>query len=181
MLCFLYLPLEPGDVMETVPGQLARQFLHHVTEDHRVHVFTQHVKQEPIPHFAASHYQIYRLLFDESVPHPEQVDAHARRENYNHPVHDGHEGKQGEDYEPEPEEDVDLLVDDVEREDAHGVVFLQLAGDAVFEEGALGHPGEDLDHGIDAVLLVAVDELDDLDPEHEERAVEETVHEEHLP
>lgn len=167
--------------METVSGQLARQFLHHVAEDHRVHVLTQHVKKEPVAHFAPPHYQIYRLFFDESVSHPKQVDAHTRRKYYYHPVYDGDKGEDGQDDEPEPEEDVDLLVDDVEREDTHCVVFLQLAGDAVFEEGAFGHPGKDLDHWVHAVFLVAVDECDHFDSEHEERSIEETIHEEHLP
>jgi phage baseplate assembly protein gpV len=40
--------------------------------------------------------------------------------------------------EPEPEERVDLLVDDVERHDAEGIVFLYSSRWAVFMKGALG-------------------------------------------
>lgn len=39
-------------------------------------------------------------------------------------VDDVDAGDDGEDDEPEPESDIDLLVDDVESQDTHGVVFL---------------------------------------------------------
>lgn len=44
----------------------------------------------------------------------------------------------GENDEPEPEDGVDLLVDDVEGHDAEGVELLYAAGGAVLVEGALG-------------------------------------------
>ena len=47
-------------------------------------------------------------------------------------------GHDSEDDEPEPEHDVDLLVDDVQGKDAHGVVSLNCAGGTIFVEGALG-------------------------------------------
>ena len=51
------------------------------------------------------------------------------------------EGEEGEDDEPEPEEDVDLLVDDVEGEHAQAVVPGDGAARSVLVEGALGHLG----------------------------------------
>ena len=45
----------------------------------------------------------------------------------------------GQDDEPEPEEDVDLLVDDVEREDAETVKLLHRPGRTKLVECALGH------------------------------------------
>lgn len=60
-------------------------------------------------------------------------------------------------------------------------MLLHVSGYAELVEGALGHPGEDLDHGVDAVLLVAVDEGYHVEAEHEESSVEEAIHEEHLP
>jgi hypothetical protein len=50
-------------------------------------------------------------------------------------------GHDGQDDEPEPEHDVDLLVDDVEGQHAHGVVPLDRAGGTVLVEGALGDSG----------------------------------------
>ena len=55
-----------------------------------------------------------------------------------------------------PDEDVDLLVDDVEREDAHGVVLLDLAGRTELVEGALRHAREDVDHRVDSILLKVI-------------------------
>ena len=54
---------------------------------------------------------------------------------------------------PKPDEDVDLLVDNVERKNAEGVVFLDLTGGAELVERALRHPRKDVDHRIEPVLL----------------------------
>ena len=48
-------------------------------------------------------------------------------------------GDDGEDDEPEPEEDVDLLVDDVHAQHAEGVETLDRAGASVLVEDALCH------------------------------------------
>ena len=50
-------------------------------------------------------------------------------------------GDDGEEDEPEPDEDVDLLVDDVERQDAETVDGLDRARGAVLVERALRHLG----------------------------------------
>ena len=66
---------------------------------------------------------------------------HSKGKKYdtNH-VERGHDS---EDDEPEPEHDVDLLVDDVEGQHAHGVVPLDRAGGTVLVEGALRDPEEE--------------------------------------
>ena len=71
-------------------------------------------------------------------------------------------GDDCEDDEPEPEEDVDLLVQDVHAEDAEGVQGHEGAGTTVFVEGALGHAGEHLGHGVQPVLGVLASELENL-------------------
>jgi hypothetical protein len=48
-------------------------------------------------------------------------------------------GPDGESDEPEPEEDVDLLVDDVHGEDAETVLVLNRSRGTVVVERALGH------------------------------------------
>jgi hypothetical protein len=48
-------------------------------------------------------------------------------------------GDDGEDDEPEPEEDVNLLVHDVHAQHAQGVELLDRAGASVLVEGALRH------------------------------------------
>ena len=58
-------------------------------------------------------------------------------------------GEDGEEGEPDPEEDVDLLVDDVDGEDALRVVPLDGARGAVLAERALGHAREHPRHRVD--------------------------------
>lgn len=70
---------------------------------------------------------------------------------------DNQNGKEGShNDEPEPEEDVGLLVDDVLRKDAHRVVSADGSGSTEFVERALGNTREDVDHGIKALLLIRI-------------------------
>ena len=71
-------------------------------------------------------------------------------------------GDDGEGDEPEPEEDVDLLVEDVHAEDAEGVEPLDGSGPAILVEDALGHLGKDPRHRIDTVLRLHVHEAQHL-------------------
>lgn len=41
-----------------------------------------------------------------------------------------------------PQEDVDLLVQDIQRQHAEGIVLLDASGSSVFVEGTLGHTRE---------------------------------------
>ncbi len=66
--------------------------------------------------------------------------AHGRESDDCEHVQEVHGGQDGQEDEPEPQEDVDLLVDDVEGQHAHGVVLLDRAGGTVLVEVALGHP-----------------------------------------
>lgn len=62
------------------------------------------------------------------------VQQHRR-----YPPHEPRDGGGEQDDEPEPEEGVDLLVDDVEGHHAHCVVRLYRARRSVLVERALGH------------------------------------------
>ena len=57
---------------------------------------------------------------------------------------------------------------------------LHFTADTILVEGALGHPGENVDHRIDAVLLVGLEKPQDVNPEGEEGTIEEAIHQEHL-
>ena len=101
-------------------------------------------------------------------------------------AHDGHDvdgverGEDGEHHEPEPERDVDLLVDDVKAKDAEGVQLHDGARGSVLVEGALGHAGEDLHHGVRPVLVVHVDEVEHVRAVGHEHAAQEEIDEIHL-
>ena len=51
-----------------------------------------------------------------------------------------------------PDEDVDLFIDDVERENAKTIFLLNCTGGTILEEGALGYLGKYLGHGIRPIL-----------------------------
>ena len=69
----------------------------------------------------------------------DHVSPHWRNGDDSQDVEQIERGQDSQDDEPEPQEDVDLLVDDVEGQDAHGVVTLDRAGGTVFVEVAFGH------------------------------------------
>ena len=113
-------------------------------------------------------------LLDDEVP-PEA--GHA---DESHHV-DGVEGRdEGEDDEPEPESDVDFLVDDVQTEHTQGVHLLDGSRGSVFVESTLGDPGEHLHHGVRPVLVLHAHEVDHVCPVGHEDSSQEKVDEIHL-
>lgn len=141
---------------------------------------TQHVEEEPVSDVALLDDCVDDLSPDEPEAYVEEVGAHLRTDDDDDAVDDDEEAEHGQQDEPEPQEDVHLLVDDVERQEAERVVLLHLAGGAELVEGALGHAGEHVDEGVEPVLLVLFGEGDHLQAEGEERPVEEAVHQKHL-
>ncbi|GFS31011.1 putative secreted protein [Trichonephila inaurata madagascariensis] len=112
--------------------------------------------------------------------HAQNVHPHGRTREQDGVKYKHKSGHDGQYNEPEPQEDVNLLVDDIERHDAQGVVSLQVGGRSILLEAALGYPGEDPNHGINPVLWVRVDEVDYLESIVHELPIEEPIHEEHL-
>ena len=49
---------------------------------------------------------------------------------------------------PKPNKDVNFFVNNIERQNAEGVVLLDLTGGPELVEGALCHPRKDVDHGV---------------------------------
>lgn len=82
----------------------------------------------------------------------------AREQHDRCGVNESQSGKDREDYKPEPKEDVDLFVEDVQSEDAQRVVLLYRTSRTELMEGTLGHPRKNGDHRIRPVLLVHVRE-----------------------
>ncbi len=89
-------------------------------------------------------------------------------------------GDDGQEDEPEPEKDVDLLVHDIHAQHAERVQPLNGARRPVLVEGALGHPGEDPGHGVHPLLRVHGGELQDLQAVDEELSPEEGVRDKNL-
>ena len=92
------------------------------------------------------------------------------------PDHEVDGGPHGEPDEPEPQEHVDLLVDDVHGQNAEAVLALDRAGGTVLVEGALGHLGEDAVHGVVPRLDGGLGRGEHVGAVLGEHATEEQVH-----
>lgn len=75
------------------------------------------------------------------------------------PVYHENSQQGGQNHEPEPDEDVSLLVDDIERQDTKAVMGLDGTRRTIFVEDAFGHSGEYVDHRIDPVILGSLREV----------------------
>ena len=71
--------------------QLPRQLVHHLLEDHRVHVLPQHVEQEPVPDVGLLDDGVDHLPPDEPEPDVEEVGPHLRAEDDDEAVEDHQE------------------------------------------------------------------------------------------
>ena len=100
--------------------------MHDLFEDDRVNILAQHVEQEPVAHLGLLHNDVDALFLDEPKSDVEKVGSHPWREDDRDAIDDDERCEQHEEHHPEPQEDVDLFVDNVQREDAHGIVLLYL-------------------------------------------------------
>ena len=76
---------------------------------------------------------------------------------------------------PEPEEDEDLLIDDVHTKNTEGVKVLDCSGASVLLKSTFRHSGEDACHGVNPVLRVLVGEAEHLQAVLREGVPEEGV------
>ena len=130
--------------------------MNHLLEDDGVNVLAKHIQQEPVTHLGLLDDDVDALLLDQAEPDVEEVCPHPGREDDHGPVDAHQRGEEHEQDHPEPEKDVDLLIDNVDGQDAERVVLFNLAGRTKFVEGALCHARKDVDHGVQSVLLVAL-------------------------
>ena len=105
-------------------------------EDEWVDVLAQLVQQEPVAKLATPAHGLDLLPGAGPGPGPQEHLPQARGFHGPQAVDDLDAGDDGEDDEPEPQEDVDLLVHDVDGEDAEAVELLHRAGGAVLPQRA---------------------------------------------
>jgi len=97
-----------------------------------------------------------------------------------HPEDHVDAGPDGHGDEPEPQEDVDLLVDDVVGQHAEAILVLHRAGGTILVEGALGDLGEHLVQGVGTFLEWLVADGKDLSSISGKLASQEDVHQVNL-
>lgn len=106
----------------------------------------------------------------------QQSRPYLRHEDDRCSVHHYGDEQDGQYEEPEPDEYVRLLVDNVQRQKAKGVVLLYRAGGTVLVEDTLGDAREHVDHRVDSLLLRRVRDLQHSQTVAEEFTVEESIH-----
>ena len=171
--------LEVDQILRLVsqpPGQLMDDLL----EDHRVDVLAKHVEQEPVTHLGLLDDDIDALLLDEPEPYEQEVGAHPRRDDDHQPVQHNQGSEEREHKEVEPQEDVDLLIDNVDGQDTECIVTLDVARGTELVEGALGHAGKDVDDRVHPILFITHGKGYNLDTKGEEGPTEESVHQKQL-
>lgn len=104
----------------------------------------------------------------------------CRHHDNNGRVNNGQARQYSQNDEPEPQENVDFLIENVERQHTKGVVLLDAARRSVLVENAFGDARENLHHWIGAILLIHVGEFDDFGAVGQEGAAQEFVHEENV-
>ena len=85
-------------------------------------------------------------------PGHDSIGSEAGHQQHEHPVEDGQGREQSHSYKPEPEEHIDLLIDDVQSKDTETIMGCDGSRRSIFVEGAFGHLGEDFIHWIMSVL-----------------------------
>lgn len=82
-------------------SQFPRQLMHHLLEDHRVHVLAQHIEQEPVSNIGLLDDGVDDLPPDEPEPDVEKVGSHLRAEDNDQSVEDNKETQDREKNKPE--------------------------------------------------------------------------------
>lgn len=142
---------------------------------------SKHKKEKPISHFTFPDYCVDDFFVDETKPQAKEVCPHSRAQDYHQSIKKNKKRQKYKQKKPEPQKDVDLLVDYIDGKDAEGVVFFEFSRSTELDEAALGHAREHEDHGIDAYFLIVFHEPDHVQTKRKECSSQEPVDQEHLP
>lgn len=105
---------------------LCLQIENQITEVEWVHVFAEQIKEEPVTDATLFEHFLNSLRIGDAAVGVSGDDTHARVEDGHCSVNECKCAHDGQEVEPEPEEDVHLLVDNVDGQNAHGVVTLYI-------------------------------------------------------
>ena len=108
--------------------ELLRELLDEDVVSVAVHVLRDEEEHEPVPDVCLVHQVIGLVLVVTAGLPRDEAPSQTRHGDQSHDVDCVAGGQDGQDDEPEPERDVDLLVDDVQAEDTEGVELHDGAG-----------------------------------------------------
>lgn len=156
--------------------ELLGQVGHELLEDQRVDVLAQLVQDEPVADLALFGHRLDALERREARLRAQQVEAQLGQHDRGDAVEERNAGDQSHQHEPEPQEHVDLLVDDVQRQHAQTVELLDRTRRTELVEFAFGHFWEDSAHGIVTLLWLQFRHGDDAWTVGGELTAQERVH-----
>merc|ERR1719154_485838 len=146
--------------------------LEELIEQVHLHVLGHLPQEEPVAVGPAPAHLGHVLPSVEGSPENEGSDL--RKTDTDEAIDDGEGGGDRQDDQPDPDNKVDLLIDDVQGQEAESIVILDAAAHAVLVELALGHLGEHLVHRVPGNLILLV-VFEDAAAVVEELAVKEYV------
>uniref|UniRef100_A0A2M4DBK8 Putative secreted protein n=1 Tax=Anopheles darlingi TaxID=43151 RepID=A0A2M4DBK8_ANODA len=152
----------------------------HFTEGGYVQVLPEQMNQQEIPDLDASNESTDVGVFGTAEATLQYSFASRRHHDDGGGVQDRHTRHHREQNEPEPEEDVDLFVKNIQRQHAESIVLLNATRGTVLMERTLGNAREYLDHGIRTILLIHVGEAQYIGSIGEESATEEFIDKEDI-
>jgi len=138
------------------------------------------VQNEPVADLAFLGDRLHFVLGSQTRSRSQQQQTELRHDDDGGAVHEVKTTEHGHKQEPEPQEHVDLLVDDVERQDAETVQLLDGSRRTVFVERTLGDFGEHPGHGVSPVLGFHLGEPEHVGAVRAELTVQEVIDEEYL-
>jgi len=99
-------------------AKLLSQFVNYILENNRIDVLPKKVEKEPVSNIAFANYGVDAFFFYSPVSKPENKCPDIGTEDYNNSVHNDHAGEEAEKKEPEPDKNIDFLIDYIERKNA---------------------------------------------------------------
>jgi len=151
-----------------------------LVEDNWVHILAQLHQNEPVAEPESVHHDrdINTAGTFSAAAEDEEATVSGKDSGCSERKEDA--GPDNKQEKPEPKENIDLLVDNVDREDAEAVVVDNSSRGPILMKGALGHFGEDPCHRVCSFFDVLSSQPHHLEAISCKLAIEEDVHQPHL-
>ena len=146
----------------------------------RIHVFAQEVQEKPVSCIELTKEMLQSKLINEPASRSNCKDSEIGKQTSWDSIDDCDERGDCQEIEPKPQEDIDLLIDNVNRKYAHGIVSLQVSWRSVSMKGTFGQSREDSNHGIVSNWPIPFCEQKDLPSVVWKLASQKSIHDVHL-
>ena len=157
-------------------AQMRSQIVHQSSEEHSFQILGQQIENKVVSERQFRYDHVGRVFVRRRTK-VEDKSAYGSRSEHDRSVEYRQSADDGHEYEPEPNEDVDFLIGDVEWNETEGIAFLYTSGESVLLPAAFDYARKCLDHWIVALFLLHQRERQHFGAVLEEIATEELVDE----